>query len=131
MCAILQSGYNDPVVFKNEYELEDRLEAFTNKNFTGIFQYTTEESQKAIKLTMGACGLIRKIRRILNKEIYICTFGPQNAGKSTLLKTTWNIPTKCGIRVHTLIPEIWTMETDSGVKINIVDFPGELWARPV
>ncbi|XP_019617193.1 PREDICTED: uncharacterized protein LOC109464622 [Branchiostoma belcheri] len=83
----------------------------------------TKKSQKeALRRCQMACDLF-EIRRHVQKSCFVGLFGPQNAGKSTLIEKTWGVKVKeRGFQIHTWSPDLYKAEgTD---RMVIIDFPG-------
>ncbi|CAH1229839.1 Hypp253 [Branchiostoma lanceolatum] len=83
----------------------------------------TEKSQREVlRRCQMACDLFA-IRQILRKSCFVGLFGPQNAGKSTLIEKTWGVKVKeRGFHIHTWSPDLYNVKgTD---RMVIIDFPG-------
>ncbi|XP_019639091.1 PREDICTED: uncharacterized protein LOC109481058 [Branchiostoma belcheri] len=108
-----------------EFLNKDTDEILKHKPFKGSkkLQNATKKSQKeALRRCQMACDLF-EIRQHLRRSCFVGLFGPQNAGKSTLIEKVWDVavPEK-GYRVHTTVPRLYKARgTD---RMVIIDFPG-------
>ncbi|XP_035685781.1 uncharacterized protein LOC118422368 [Branchiostoma floridae] len=86
-------------------------------------QNAKEESQKeALRRCQMACDLFA-IRQLLQKSCFVGLFGPQNAGKSTLIEKTWGVSVKeRGFKTHTSAPDLYKAKGTE--RMVIIDFPG-------
>ncbi|XP_078619528.1 uncharacterized protein LOC144886674 [Branchiostoma floridae x Branchiostoma japonicum] len=107
---------------------------FLNKDVDGIMETkpfkaskmlkdAKEVSQKeALRRCQMACDLF-EIRQQLQKSCFVGLFGPQNAGKSTLIQKVWGLAVpERGYRAHTTVPSLYKARGTK--KMVIMDFPG-------
>ncbi|XP_078699934.1 uncharacterized protein LOC144926786 [Branchiostoma floridae x Branchiostoma belcheri] len=116
----------DPGMIKGLEFLNKDIDVISgHKPFQGskMLKNATEMSQReALRHCQMACDLF-EIRQHMQKSCFVGLFGPQNAGKSTLIEKVWDVavPEK-GFRAHTTVPRLYKARgTD---RMVIIDFPG-------
>ncbi|XP_035687455.1 uncharacterized protein LOC118423419 [Branchiostoma floridae] len=84
---------------------------------------TLESQLDALRRCQMTCDLFR-IRQLLMKTCFVGLIGPQDAGKSTLIKTLWGIDElkDIGFQKHTKTPVLYKARGTE--RMVIVDFPG-------
>eukprot|EP00058_Branchiostoma_floridae_P013371 XP_002598859.1 hypothetical protein BRAFLDRAFT_90117 [Branchiostoma floridae] len=84
---------------------------------------TKESQQEALRRCQMTCDLFR-IRQLLMKTCFVGLIGPQDAGKSTLIKTLWGLEEvkDIGFQEHTETAVLYKARGTE--RMVVVDFPG-------
>ncbi|CAH1229835.1 Hypp252 [Branchiostoma lanceolatum] len=84
---------------------------------------TKESQQEAVRRCQMTCDLFR-IRQLLMKTCFVGLIGPQDAGKTTLIKTLWGLEEvkDIGFQEHTKTAVLYKARGTE--RMVIVDFPG-------
>ncbi|CAF0966643.1 unnamed protein product [Adineta ricciae] len=98
----------------------------TNDDRPTLTRTTDESKYQAFRL-LHDVYYIHELRKWMTQHIYISFVGAHRAGKSSLLKSLWQIPAQVGdtIQKRTKQVRLYTLEdSENNKKVHIIDFPG-------
>ena len=90
-------------------------------NFNGCqLEECLNESKDLIVYRIRSIIAVHKVRNILAKQCFIGLTGPQNSGKSSLIKSIWNLDVIVGEFKHTTKATAFQITEN----VMVVDYPG-------
>ncbi|CAF1130144.1 unnamed protein product [Adineta ricciae] len=98
----------------------------TNHDRPTLTRTTDESKYQAFRL-LHDVYYIHELRKWMTQHIYISFVGAHRVGKSSLLKSLWNLPARIGktYEDRTKQVHLYTIEdSENNKKVHIIDFPG-------
>ncbi|XP_078617624.1 uncharacterized protein LOC144885575 [Branchiostoma floridae x Branchiostoma japonicum] len=102
--------------------LDDIIKEKPFKSSQKLAKADVKSQREALRRCQMTCDLFR-IRQLLMKTCFVGLIGPQDAGKSTLIKTLWGVEVKdIGFQKHTKTTLLYKPRGQK--RMVIMDFPG-------